>query len=60
MRYFLKKTKRKNDTYLQIYISKYIPEKKGNRNTSFKTLGYVKDIKEKEGISDPIAFTKKK
>ena len=60
MRYFLKKTKRKNDTYLQIYISKYIPEKKGNRNTSFKTLGYVKEIKEKEGIADPIAFYQEK
>ncbi len=55
-----KKTKRKNDIYLQIYISKYIPEKKGNRNTSFKTLGYVKEIKKKEGIEDPIAFYQEK
>lgn len=56
MRFFLKKTERKKGTYLQIYISKYFPEIKGNRNNSYKTLGYVEDIKKSEGIEDPISY----
>lgn len=60
MRYFLKKIKRKNDLYLQIYVSKYIPEKKGNRNYCYKTLGYLGDIRKNEKIDDPINFYQEK
>ncbi|MBP5590361.1 IS1634 family transposase [bacterium] len=55
MSYFLKKTTpSKKGLYLQIYEGKYIPGK-GKRNFSFKSLGYVSDLKAK-GIDDPIAY----
>ena len=47
MAYFIKKTKRKDDLYLQIYESFNVPEKKGSRNKSVKALGYAKDLLKK-------------
>ena len=55
MRYFLKKSyPSKKGLYLQIYQSSYIP-KIGNRNKSFKSLGYVCDLIE-QGIQDPVSY----
>ena len=55
MSYFLKKTKNKKGTYLQIYESYYDPERKGGAHRSYKPLGYVHELIEK-GIDDPVAF----
>ena len=55
MSYFLKKTTpSKKGVYLQIYEGKYIPGK-GKRNFSFRSLGYVSDLKA-NGIDDPVAY----
>lgn len=55
MRYFLKKTTpSKKGLYLQIYRTNYVPGK-GNRNKSYKALGYVSDLKKKD-IEDPIKY----
>ena len=45
MSYYLKKTKVKNGTYLQIYKNDYIP-KKGNRGHSYKSFGYLEKLPE--------------
>lgn len=55
MAYFLKKTKNKKGTYLQIYESFYDPERKGGAHRSYKPIGYVHELQER-GIDDPIAF----
>ena len=55
MSYFLKKTKNKKGTYLQIYESYYDPERKGGAHRSYKPLGYVHELIEK-GIDDPVTF----
>lgn len=55
MAYFLKKTKNKKGTYLQIYESYYDPERKGGAHRSYKPIGYVHEL-QASGISDPIAF----
>ena len=55
MSYFLKKTKNKKGTYLQIYESYYDPERKGGAHRSYKPIGYVHELQE-NGIVDPIAF----
>ena len=55
MAYFLKKSKLKRGTYLQIYESFYNPEKKGTSHKSYKALGYVQDLIN-SGIPDPIAY----
>lgn len=55
MAYFLKKTKNKKGTYLQIYESFYDPQRKGGAHRSFKPIGYVHELQER-GIDDPIAF----
>lgn len=55
MAYFLKKTKNKKGTYLQIYESYYDPERKGGAHRSYKPIGYVHMLQE-NGIDDPIAF----
>ena len=47
MSYFLKKTKNKKGTYLQIYESYYDPERKGGAHRSYKPLGYVHELIEK-------------
>ncbi|WP_249030325.1 IS1634 family transposase [Tannockella kyphosi] len=59
MAYFLKKTTRKNGTYLQIYESYY---NKGTKETShkcFQSLGNINSLTNDE-IPDPIAFYKDK
>lgn len=53
MRYFVKKTNRSKGEYLQIYKSEY-RRGIGSRNTSYKAIGYVSDLKAK-GVGDPIA-----
>ncbi|MCR5310674.1 MAG: IS1634 family transposase [Lachnospiraceae bacterium] len=53
MAYFLKKTKNKIGTYLQIYESYYDPQRKGGAHHSYKPLGYVHELIDK-GIDDPI------
>ena len=55
MAYFLKKTKNKKGTYLQIYESYYDPARKGGAHRSYKPVGYVHELQE-NGIDDPIAF----
>lgn len=55
MAYFLKKTKNKKGTYLQIYESYYDPERKGGAHRSHKPVGYVHEL-QAAGIEDPIAF----
>lgn len=54
MSYFLKKTKLKRGTYLQIYDGFYDPERKETVHRSKEAVGYVEDLK-KSGIKDPIA-----
>ena len=50
---FIKKSNTRNKgLYLQIYQSFYIPGR-GNRNRSYKVLGYYDDLVA-QGISDPI------
>ena len=53
MAYFLKKTKNKKGTYLQIYESYYDPERKGGAHRSYKPRGYVHEL-QASGIEDPI------
>ena len=55
MSFFLKKTKKKKGTYLQIYESFYDPARKGGAHKSYKAIGYVHELQEK-GIDDPIAY----
>lgn len=55
MAYFLKKTKNKKGTYLQIYESYYDPERKGGAHRSHKPVGYVHEL-QANGIDDPVAF----
>ncbi len=54
MAYFLKKTKNKKGTYLQIYESYYDPVRKGGAHRSYKPIGYVHEL-QADGIDDPIA-----
>ncbi len=55
MSYFLKKTKNKKGTYLQIYESFYDPDRKCGAHRSYKPVGYVHEL-EAKGIDDPIAY----
>ena len=55
MSYFLKKTKNKKGTYLQIYESYYDHERKCGAHRSYKPVGYVHELIDK-GIDDPISF----
>jgi transposase len=55
MAYFLKKTKNKKGTYLQIYSSFYDPDRGHTAHRSFKALGYVEDLMNK-GIDDPVDY----
>lgn len=52
MPYFIKQTKRKNDTYFQIYESHYDKEKGYSVHSSHRVLGYLSELREM-GISDP-------
>ena len=54
MSYFLKQTKTKKGTYLQIYEGFYDKEKKNSTQRSFQALGYLNDFIE-QGIEDPIS-----
>lgn len=54
MAFFLKKSKLKRGTYLQIYESFYNREKKETAHRSYKALGYVEELVA-SGIADPIA-----
>lgn len=54
MAYFLKKSNKNNDIYLQIYESFYDPAKKDTAHRSYKPVGYVKKLIA-SGIDDPIA-----
>ena len=54
MAYFLKKTKNKKGTYLQIYESYYDPERKSGAHRSYKPIGYVHEL-QANGIEDPIS-----
>lgn len=55
MAYFLKKSKIKKGTYLQIYESFYHHDKKQTSHRSYKAIGYVDDLFA-SGIDDPISF----
>ena len=58
MAYFLKKTKRKQGLYLQIYESFHDPELHHSRHRCVKTIGYEVKLKA-QGIDDPVDhFTK--
>ncbi|MBR1721727.1 MAG: IS1634 family transposase [Treponema sp.] len=54
MAYFLKKTKNKKGTYLQIYESYYDPERKGGAHRSYRPVGYVHELVG-GGIDDPVS-----
>ncbi|MDO4557153.1 MAG: IS1634 family transposase [Lachnospiraceae bacterium] len=55
MAYFLKKSKLKGGTYIQIYESFYNPDKKGTSHKSYKSIGYVEKLIA-DGMEDPIAY----
>lgn len=55
MSYFLKKTRNKKGTYLQIYESYYDPERKRGAHRSYKPIGYVHELQQ-NGMDDPVAF----
>lgn len=55
MAYFLKKSKLKKGTYLQIYESFYDPQRKQTAHHSYKALGYVDELIDK-GITNPVAY----
>ena len=57
MAYFLKKTKNKKGTYLQIYESFYDPIRKHTAHKSYKAIGYVEELK-KKGYLDPESYFK--
>ncbi len=59
MAYFLKKTNRKNDVYLQIYESHHDPVKKYAVHTSVEAIGYVKELIAK-GIKNPYDYAQDK
>lgn len=56
MSYFLKKINKSKGVYLSIYETTYNSETKLSNNKSYKTLGYVKDLKTSLGVDDPIAY----
>ncbi len=57
MAYFLKKTKRKNGLYLQIYESFYNPLKKETSHRNYQNLGNINNLIS-DDIPDPIAHYK--
>ncbi len=54
MAYFLKKSRLKKGTYLQIYESFYSHEKKQTSHRSYKAIGYVEELVA-SGIDDPFS-----
>ncbi len=59
MAYHLRKTKKNNDIYLQIYSSYWDKEKNQPRNKYVESIGFVSWLKEK-GINDPVAYAEEK
>ncbi len=57
MAYFLKKTRNKKGIYLQIYESRWDPQRGHTVNRSVRALGYEHELRE-SGIADPIAHFK--
>ena len=57
MSYFLKQTKNKKGTYLQIYEGYYSVEKKNSAHRSYKSIGYLHDLIQ-SGLKDPISHYK--
>lgn len=57
MAFVLKKINTKKGLYLSIYFNEYKPDLKQNRNHSYKSLGYVDDLK-KHGIKEPLVYAK--
>jgi hypothetical protein len=55
MSYFLKKTNSKKCTYLQIYESYCVPERKVSAHHSYKSIGHIHELIE-NGITDPISY----
>jgi len=49
----LKKTVNKKGSYLQIYLSYYVPQVHGPRHKSHRPIGYVHELEE-QGIDDPL------
>ena len=54
MAFFLKKSTKKNRTYLAIYESFYNPTKKQTAHRTYKSLGSIETLIE-QGINDPIS-----
>ena len=57
MSYFLKQTKNKKGTYLQIYEGYYSIEKKNTTHRSYKPIGYIHDLIN-AGLKDPLSHYK--
>ena len=57
MSYFLKQTRNKKGTYLQIYESTYDPGRGYGTHRSVRAVGYVHEL-EQSGIPDPVARVK--
>ena len=55
MAYFLRKEKKKNGIYLQMYESYWDKEKKQPRSRNIESFGYVENLISEE-MPDPIAF----
>ena len=54
MSYFLKQTRNKKGTYLQVYESTYDPGRGYGTHRSVRAVGYVHEL-EQSGIPDPVA-----
>ena len=57
--YFLKKTRNKKGTYLQIYESHWDSERRQTVQTSVRPVGYAEELAESEGLDDPIEHYRK-
>jgi transposase len=55
MAYFLKKDKKKNGLYLQIYENAWVKELKQPRSKCISSIGYVSDLVSDE-IPDPVSY----
>ena len=58
MAYYLRQTKKKKGTYLQIYESSWNKELKQPRSKNVEAIGYVEDLISDE-IPDPVTYYKK-
>jgi hypothetical protein len=55
MAYFLRKDKKKNGLYLQIYENAWVKELKQPRSKCISSIGYVSDLVSDE-IPDPVSY----